>query len=123
MMLTCERLGAPTIARGAPKSCRTSNDSGLTERLGDFGSEIVLLLLDALAHLEPHHPTDGQGRADGLASLGDEILHLLLVVLDGDLIDEAHVLEELAELALDDRRPALFRRRLRGRANPAYADP
>src|SRR6476469_1781083 len=61
--------------------------------LGDLGGEVVLLLLEALAELEPHEPAD----LDVLADLGDQLLLDLVVrlvrVLDPRLIEQADLLE------------------------------
>src|SRR5512146_2337352 len=67
--------------------------------LGDLGGEVVLLLLEALAELEPHEPAD----LDVLADLGDQLLldlvDRLVGVLDPRLIEQTDLLEPLGDLA------------------------
>lgn len=81
--------------------CKTSW-LGLAQRLGDLSGEVVLLLLDALAHFDASDSADGQAGTGLLARLGDDVLNLQLVVLHPQLIHQAVVLEELLDLAGDD---------------------
>src|SRR5436190_1405477 len=83
---------------GANVAARLLREPGL---LGDLGGEIVLLLLEALAELEPHEPAD----LDVLADLGDllllELVDRLVGVLDPRLIEQTDLLEPLGDLAVD----------------------
>src|ERR1041384_4547241 len=76
-----------TATKGRPggeAARRSVREPGL---LGDLGGEVVLLLLEALAELEPHEPAD----LDVLADLGDQLLldlvdRLLAVQVQQELI-------------------------------------
>src|SRR5688572_32267436 len=75
--------------------------SGETGLLRDLGREVVLLLLETLAELEPHEPAD----LDVLADLRDQLLldliDRLVGVLHERLVEETDLLHPLRELTLD----------------------
>src|SRR5215470_7607813 len=86
-------------SRGA---ARAGLAARLADGLGHLGGEVFLLLLDALAHLVPGEPADG----DVLPNLGDGLGHhlvdLLLVVLHEGLVHQADRLVVLLDLPGED---------------------
>ena len=68
----------------------------------DLSSEVVLLLLDALALLEADSALEGDGAAQSLGSAGDVLLDGELVVLDELLLQQAVLSIELVQLTLND---------------------
>src|SRR5215831_12268856 len=102
--VTLPSASTPRAAGPAMKRCRPAwtAASALTERLGDLGGEVFLLLLDPLAHLVAGEAADGDVLADLGNLLRDHLVDLLLVVLHEGLIHQADRLEELFDLASED---------------------
>src|ERR1044071_869521 len=95
----------PSAPRSAPRAPRGGyarqpqlRQAGL---LGDLGGEVVLLLLESLAELEPDEPAN----LDVLADLGDQLLldliDRLVGVLDPRLVEQTDLLEPLGDLTVD----------------------
>src|SRR5215469_14283624 len=105
-------VGAVTFDRFYPAPGGGSNEAlptpglGLATRLvdglGDLGGEVLLLLLDALAHLVPGEPADGDVLPDLRDGLGHHLVDLLLVVLHERLVHETDGLVVLLDLPGED---------------------
>src|SRR5262245_31098499 len=92
------RTAAARTTAGTRRRGRRLRQAGL---LGDLGREVVLLLLESLAELEPHEPAN----LDVLADLGDQLLldliDRLVLILDPGLIEQADLLHPLRDLTVD----------------------